>query len=234
LFKRILAAFLLFTLVTTAAPSLEKASASGSLYFAKIDSGNLNVRKSATTKAAVVTKLAKNQQMTVHSQSKGWAYVTANGKKGYVSSKYIAPKKTTVKATAAKKPAAKATTASFNTDYRSKAISVAKSNQGVKYLWGGNTPKGFDCSGLVSYSFAQSGKTTPRTAAEMYAKGTKVTSLSPGDLLFYATAGGSRVTHVAIYLGNGQMIHATTSKGVTIDNMSNSYWKARYVGAKRI
>jgi cell wall-associated NlpC family hydrolase len=68
----------------------------------------------------------------------------------------------------------------------------------------------------------------------MYAKGTKVTSLSPGDLLFYATAGGSRVTHVAIYLGNGQMIHATTSKGVTIDNMSNSYWKARYVGAKRI
>ncbi|KKK38814.1 hypothetical protein WQ57_06840 [Mesobacillus campisalis] len=134
----------------------------------------------------------------------------------------------------AKKPAAKATTASFSTDYRSKAISVAKSNQGVKYLWGGSTPKGFDCSGLVSYSFKQAGKTLPRTAAEMYTKGTKVASLSPGDLLFYATAGGKKVTHVAIYIGNGQMVHATSSKGVTIDKMSNSYWKARYVGAKRI
>ncbi|WP_241481493.1 C40 family peptidase [Mesobacillus campisalis] len=233
MFKRILAALLLFTLVTTAAPSLEKASASGSLYIAKIDSGNLNVRKSASTKAAVVTKLKKNQQMTVHSQSKGWAHITANGKKGYVSSKYIAPKKSIATATA-KKPAAKATTASFSTDYRSKAISVAKSNQGVKYLWGGSTPKGFDCSGLVSYSFKQAGKTLPRTAAEMYTKGTKVASLSPGDLLFYATAGGKKVTHVAIYIGNGQMVHATSSKGVTIDKMSNSYWKARYVGAKRI
>ena len=221
MFKRLIAILLFFTLAVAAAPSLDSASASGSTYYAKIDSGNLNVRKSATTSAAIVTKVAKGKQFTVHSQAKGWAHVTANGKKGYVSSKYIAP------VTKAKK------TTTSSSDYRSKAVSAAKKNLGAKYVWGGNTPKGFDCSGLVSYSYAQAGKTLPRSSAEMYKKGTAVTSLIPGDLVFYATSGGKKVSHVAIYIGNGQIIHSITG-GVQITNMNNSYWKTRYVGAKRI
>ncbi len=223
MFKRLIAIMLFFTLAVAAAPSLDSVSASGSTYYAKIDSGNLNVRKSASTNGAIVTKVAKGKQFTVHSQTKGWAHVTANGKKGYVSSKYIAPVKN----------AKKTSTSAPASDYRSKAVSAAKKNLGAKYVWGGNTPKGFDCSGFVSYSYAQAGKTLPRSSTEMYKKGTAVTSLIPGDLVFYATSGGKKVSHVAIYIGNGQVIHSITG-GVKITNMNNSYWKTRYVGAKRI
>ncbi|MFS0637285.1 SH3 domain-containing C40 family peptidase [Mesobacillus foraminis] len=224
--KRILAVLLLFALVTTIVPSLDKASAAGTSYYVKIDSGSLNVRKSPSTKAAIVTRLAKGKTVTVSSQSKGWAKVTANGKNGYVSSKYIAKKTTTT----AKKTTKKATT----TNYRTKAISVGKGQLGVKYRWGGTTPSGFDCSGFVGYSFKKAGKSLPRTAGQMYNTGTRVSKPAPGDLMFYATSGGRKVTHVAIYIGNGQIMHATTSKGVAIDSINNTYWKPRFIGAKRI
>jgi cell wall-associated NlpC family hydrolase len=222
LFKRILATLLLFTLVATVAPSIEKASASGTTYYVKINSGSLNMRNKPSTSGKVVSKLSKNQSVAVSSQSKGWAKVSAKGKTGYVSSQYIAPK------TTAKKSAPK------QANYKTQAISVAKSNLGVKYKWGGNNPNGFDCSGLVTYSFSKAGVKLPRTAGEMYNVGTKVTSYQPGDLLFYATSGGKKVTHVAIYIGNGQMIHSATSKGVSIASLNNSYWKQRFIGAKRL
>jgi cell wall-associated NlpC family hydrolase len=230
LFKRILAVLLLLLLIATVAPSLGQASASGTPYYVKTNTGTLNMRKTASTKAAIVTKLAKGKAVTVHSQANGWAKVTAYGKQGFVSSKYIAPKKASPKSTTTTKK----TATTQPTDFRTKAISVAKSNKGVKYKWGGTTPKGFDCSGLVSYSFKQAGVTLPRTAAEMYKKGTAVKALAPGDLVFYATSSGKKVTHVAIYIGDGQVIHSTTSAGVSITSMNNSYWKTRYVGSKRI
>ncbi|TDL31042.1 hypothetical protein E2R51_14680 [Jeotgalibacillus sp. S-D1] len=215
--KRILALLLIFTLVTTVAPSFDKASAAGTSYYVNIDSGHLNLRKAASTSSAIIGKLVRNQTVTVYSQSNGWAKVKASGKSGFVSTKYITKKK-----------------AATSTNYKSKAISVAKSNLGVKYLWGGTTTKGFDCSGLVKYSFGKAGKTLPRTAGEMYTKGTRVTSLKAGDLMFYATSGGKKVTHVAIYIGNGQMIHSASNKGVSIASINNSYWKQRYIGAKRL
>jgi cell wall-associated NlpC family hydrolase len=220
---------LLFVLVATVAPSIDKASASGTTYYVKVNSGSLNMRNTPATSGKIVAKLSKNQLVTVSSQSKGWAKVSTKGKTGYVSSKYIAPKAATVaKSSTAPKPAAK------TADYKAKAISVAKSNMGVKYKWAGNNPNGFDCSGLVTYSYGKAGVKLPRTAAEMYNVGTKVTSYQPGDLLFFATSSGRKVTHVAIYIGNGQMIHSATSKGVSIASINNSYWKPRFIGAKRI
>ncbi|MFY4774411.1 C40 family peptidase [Metabacillus sp. RGM 3146] len=125
-------------------------------------------------------------------------------------------------------------TVSEAASYHKKAISIAKSNLGVRYSWGGMTPSGFDCSGLVRYSYAKAGKTLPRTAAEMYSKGTKVRSLSLGDLMFFAPNKASRPTHVAIYIGKGQMIQAATSKGVSIASTNNLYWHPLFIGAKRI
>ncbi|WP_409303997.1 C40 family peptidase [Peribacillus sp. SCS-155] len=120
--------------------------------------------------------------------------------------------------------------------YHTKAISVAKSNLGVKYKWGGITPSGFDCSGLLKYSFAKAGKTLPRTARDMYTKGTRVSSssLKPGDLLFYAPTKASRPTHVAMYVGSGKVINSSSSKGVSYFYTNNSYWKPKFLGAKRI
>ncbi|MGD7046333.1 C40 family peptidase [Jeotgalibacillus proteolyticus] len=219
MFKRILACLLIFALVAAVAPSFDKASASGKTYYVNIDSGHLNFRKAATTSSAIIGKFVKGDTVTVHSQSKGWSKITAKGKTGYVSSQYISIKK-----------------ASASTDYKPKAISAAKSQLGVRYLWGGMSSKGFDCSGLVNYAFAKAGKTLPRTSGEMYKKGTSVSlsSLKPGDLMFYATSGGKKVTHVSIYIGNGEMIHSASNKGVSIASINNSYWKQRYIGAKRL
>lgn len=220
---------MLFTLVATIAPSLDTAAASGQTYNVNINSGFLNVRKNPSASGAIITKLAKGQQITVTSLSNGWAKISANGKQGYVSSKFIASKSVPVKTTSIQP-----SSVAVASDYKSKAITAAKGNLGIKYRWAGNTPSGFDCSGLVTYSFGKAGVNLPRTAAEIYTKGTKVSALQPGDLLFYATSGGKKVTHVAIYLGNGQMIHSATSKGVSFASMNNSYWKPRFIGAKRI
>ncbi|MEK3799031.1 C40 family peptidase [Peribacillus sp. FSL H8-0477] len=120
--------------------------------------------------------------------------------------------------------------------YHKQAITTAKKNIGVKYTYGGLSPKGFDCSGLVKYSYKKAGKTLPRTAADMYKKGKKVSKskLTTGDLLFFAPNKATRPTHVAIYMGSSKMIHAASSKGVSIASTNNSYWKPKYIGAKRI
>ena len=107
---------------------------------------------------------------------------------------------------------------------------------GVKYSYGGNTTRGFDCSGFVSYVFKQHDVKVSRTAASMHASGTSVskTELETGDLVFFNTS-GKRVSHVGIYIGDGKFAHASTSKGVRVDKLNDPYyWGERYVGAKRI
>jgi murein DD-endopeptidase len=119
--------------------------------------------------------------------------------------------------------------------YHTKAISVAKANLGVPYRWGGISPSGFDCSGLVKYSYGKAGITLNRTAAQMYyGNGYRPSNLQIGDLLFYAPTKASAPTHVAIYIGYGKMIMASSSKGVIITYTSNPYWHARYIGVKRV
>lgn len=116
-------------------------------------------------------------------------------------------------------------------------LSFGKEYIGTPYLFGAASglTTAFDCSSFVQYIFAEAGKSLPRTAAAMAAKGTKVakSSLSVGDLLFFNSS-NNWIGHVAIYAGNGNMLHASTSKGVTLTSMNSAYWKARYVTAKRI
>jgi cell wall-associated NlpC family hydrolase len=91
-------------------------------------------------------------------------------------------------------------------------LTAAMSRKGLPYVWGGNGPKVFDCSGLVQWSFAQAGITMPRVAADQALTGpaVPVSQLQPGDLLFYHTdpTDPNYISHVAIYLGNGWMIQA--------------------------
>ncbi|WP_052330310.1 C40 family peptidase [Virgibacillus sp. MSP4-1] len=115
-------------------------------------------------------------------------------------------------------------------------ITDTKNYLGVPYVWGGTTPSGFDCSGFVYYMFNKHGVDMPRdTSAGLYTKGEFVSQpeLQPGDLVFYSVD-SDEVTHVGFYIGKNEWISATSSKGIAIYSLGNSYWSDYYEGAKRI
>ena len=107
---------------------------------------------------------------------------------------------------------------------------------GVPYVFGGNSPRyGLDCSAYVKLVYSQVGINLPRTADAQFEVGTPVSTadLLPGDAVFFETyAPGA--SHVGIYIGDGNFIHASSSKGVTISSLSGAYYSAHYLGARRM
>jgi cell wall-associated NlpC family hydrolase len=122
-----------------------------------------------------------------------------------------------------------------------RVLRTADSYVGVKYVWGGNTPsEGFDCSGFTKYVFAKHGITLPRTAREQVRSGTAVAAdfraLRPGDIMLFAEP-GQAISHVAIYAGDGQIIHASSSGGgvgYTDLNTGGEWFVAYFVAARRL
>lgn len=110
-------------------------------------------------------------------------------------------------------------------------VEFAEKFKGVPYQWGGNTPRGFDCSGFVTYVFKEFGVDLPRSSADQFYQGEKVTDLIQGDLVFFTTY-KKGPSHAGIYIGDNKFIHASDN-GVEISSLNESYYKARYLGAKR-
>ena len=115
-------------------------------------------------------------------------------------------------------------------------IKTAKKQIGVPYRFGGTTPDGFDCSGFLQYVFKKNGFDLPRTADEQYKVGKrtlKKSELTAGDLVFFTTYEPG-ASHCGIYLGDDRFIHASSSRGIRIDSLSDEYWRPRYYGGKHI
>ncbi|WP_227937225.1 NlpC/P60 family protein [Alkalihalobacillus deserti] len=112
-----------------------------------------------------------------------------------------------------------------------KIVVDSQSLVGTPYVYGGTTTRGFDCSGFLNYVFSKNGISLPRTAAAIYAAGDPIErkNLQNGDLVFFQTYKPG-ASHAGIYIGNNQFIHASSSRGVMVSSLNDSYWSQRYIG----
>ena len=194
----------------------------------------LNVRSGAGTSYSKLGKLEYKEKVTVLSTSNGWSKINYNGKTGYVDSSYL---QSTV-------PGSNGNNANNNNNTVStkanEVIAYAKTLLGKPYVWGAQGPNSFDCSGFTYYVFKnKAGIILPRTSSAQSKYGTYVSrnNLRAGDLVFFDTNGANngQVSHVGLYIGNGQMIHASYSqKKIVIDNFNSSYFKRTFVNGRRV
>ena len=202
-------------------------STSQTSYKATVNTDSLNMRKGAGTSYSVITKLSKGTVVDVlESASNGWKKIkTSNGTIGWVSGSYLAN-------------GVVEQTSTPSTNKVQAVIDLAHKQLGKPYVWGAEGPNSFDCSGLIYYVYKNAaGITLPRTSSAQYSAGVAVSrsNLKAGDLIFSSTDGTGNITHVAIYVGDGQMIHAPRNgKNVEKVSINNSYWNKAYVGARRV
>ena len=202
-------------------------STSQTSYKATVNTDSLNMRKGAGTSYSVITKLSKGTVVDVlESASNGWKKIkTSNGTIGWVSGSYLANGVVEQPSTP-------------STNKVQAVIDLAHKQLGKPYVWGAEGPNSFDCSGLIYYVYKNAaGITLPRTSSAQYSAGVAVSrsNLKAGDLIFSSTDGTGNITHVAIYVGDGQMIHAPRNgKNVEKVSINNSYWNKAYLGARRV
>ncbi|MDO7908683.1 C40 family peptidase [Paenibacillus sp. JX-17] len=117
----------------------------------------------------------------------------------------------------------------------SKMDQVIDSAKGTSYVSGGTSLSGFDCSGFTMYVFNKLGIKLPHQSGSQFSMGKSVSrnEMRPGDLVFFNTSGRG-VSHVGIFVGEGKFAHASSSRGVIISSLNESYYAKRYIGAKRI
>jgi cell wall-associated NlpC family hydrolase len=122
-------------------------------------------------------------------------------------------------------------------DLRGELVQTARSFIGIPYKWGGDSRReGFDCSGLTMTVYQLNGLDLPRTSRQQWVAGTPIgrRELARGDLVFFATSGGKRVSHVGIYVGQNRFIHAPgRGKVIRVASLSNGYYRKRYLGGRR-
>lgn len=183
---------------------------------AKVNADMLMVRSEPNTDCEILTRVAQNEELEVAEQLSGWVKVNIDSIQGYVCADYVDVYKTLPKGVTLKE-------LSYGDGVSNTAVDLieyAKQFLGNPYVYGGTSlTNGTDCSGFTMRVFQHFGYSLSRTSRQQAHNGTNipVSEIRPGDLLFYRH--GSQIGHVAIYIGNGQIIHASTERtGIIIGN----------------
>lgn len=197
-----------------------------------VNANGLNFRQQPTTKSKVLGVLGKGTKVEVLEDCKGWTKVNYKGQVGYLGSSYLIAKP--IENDKIDKPIIeKPDTNPEDVD----VIDLAYEQIGKPYKYASVGPESFDCSGLIQYIFKEKGINLPRTSKSqsMYGKTVCYSELKPGDLVFSSTDGSGKVSHVGIYIGNDEMIHAPKPGDVVKKaKINNAYWNGAYLWAKRV
>ncbi|MBL8048014.1 MAG: C40 family peptidase [Chthonomonas sp.] len=212
----------------------------------RVTGDTVRVRATASTSGRIVDTVDQGSIGLIIETKSGWHKLKfTSGLIGWIKADFLASgsakpviAKAAPKKVASKLPDVRNTEVAYES--ASKAASLlgtARSFLGVRYVYGGTNRSGIDCSGFVGAVFKKHGINLPRTAAAQAGRGTYVSrgGLKAGDLIFFRTGRSSRISHVGIYIGNGNMIHASSGSGrVRIDTLSKSYYQRTYATARRV
>ncbi len=233
--------------VTAKAKASDEKTVNDEIY-AVVDASSLNLREDTSTDSNVIRTLPNGYYLSVSGYKDGWVLVKDDdGNEGYVKAEYIKlkngekPDNDTIQ-----NDQSSEFDFEFEKTYENNGpidcndvVEYAEQYVGIPYVWGGtDLTAGVDCSGFVYSVYQHFGISLNRTSRDMYNEGTTVSKseLVPGDLLFFNTGGNSVISHVGMYIGNGEYIHSTNGagNGVTISSLTDEYALNTYVGAKRI
>ena len=219
-----------------------------------ITTDGINFREKADTDSKVLKTFATNAKVTILKEEGNWYKIKHNDKEGYVLKTYVSEKKvaevtsrssarreetSTTQVEEKKQEETKTETTTKETSSKgSEVVAMAKKYLGSRYVYGGSSPSGFDCSGFTMYIYKQFGVSLPHSATAQSSKGTKVEKkdLQPGDIVFFTDyKTGKGIGHCGIYVGGGSFIHASTEKtGVITSSIYSGSHVKRYVKAVRI
>ncbi len=196
---------------------------------ATVNTETLNVRAEKSTEAAVLSQVGNSEAFTVNSVADGWVEISVDDSVGYISQDYV----TLAQALPTAKTIEHVKYGDGVSDVRASVVSYALQFVGNRYVWGGTSlEKGVDCSGFTMRILGKYGISLPHSSRAQPSYGTKISAseAKPGDLFFYGS--GRSISHVAIYIGNGQIVHASNKRdGIKV---SNAYYRnpicvARYL-----
>ena len=191
--------------------------------YGSVNGDGVNVRSSASTDGSVLATVDKGTIVTVNGFENGWYDVTCEyGTEGYIRSDFLD------------------LTANDSSSSSSDIVAAAKQYLGTRYVYGGSSPSGFDCSGFTMYIYGKFGYSLPHSATSQWQSGlgTKIwgiNALQAGDLVFFcdpSRSNGKACSHAGIYIGNGQFIHSSSSSsgGVIISGLTSGYDNNYFVG----
>lgn len=183
---------------------------------ATVNTETLNVRAEKSTEAAVLSQVGNSEAFTVNSVADGWVEISVDDSVGYISQDYV----TLAQALPTAKTIEQVKYGDGVSDVRASVVSYALQFVGNRYVWGGTSlENGVDCSGFTMRILGKYGISLPHSSKAQPSYGTKISAseAQPGDLFFYGS--GRSISHVAIYIGNGQIVHASNKRdGIKVSN----------------